>query len=41
MPPSDNHNAGGGVSVIGGVGGFTIPTTTNAGERTSRVAWVV
>lgn len=42
IPPSDTHNVGGGVSVIGGVGGFTIPTnTTTTGERTSRVAWVV
>lgn len=40
IPPSDTHNVGAGVSVIGGVGGFTIPSST-AGERTSRVAWVV
>lgn len=39
-PPVDAHGTGVGVSVIGGIGGFTLPTTTGS-ERVSRVAWVV
>lgn len=41
-PPVEHHGTGVGVSVIGGVGGFTMPSSTQANsERVSRVAWMV
>lgn len=39
-PPADTQGTGIGVSVIGGVGGFSVPPTTGS-ERVSRVAWMV
>lgn len=41
-PPDPQGTAIGGVSVIGGVGTFSMPTTTTtASDRVGRIAWVV